>query len=233
MVTGTGDCCVLWYWGEGNEMGITEETETISVLATRLRDLEKGKRLNSQHFQEIDKLREEVDSLKDEIDSLKLEHRFEIDALKDNNRLEINKLRQELIQLKVGQADLTVKKSHVSSDILEEIVADHTNQRKNMTSRFQRYLLNGVDTLVGFTAYIDHFVYHLGIDQALIFNRVLFNDGGAYNNASGIFTCPVNGVYLFFFEVGSGSQRQIVAKLVANNVNQVDAIADSEYHSNH
>ena len=82
-------------------------------------------------------------------------------------------------------------------------------------------------------SYIDHFVYHLGIDQSLIFNRVLFNDGGAYNNASGIFTCPVSGVYLFFFEVGSGTQRQIVAKLVANNVNQVDAIADSEYHTSH
>ena len=169
--------------GDRNEMGITKETATCSVLANRLHDLERGMRLNSQHFQEIDTLKEEVDSLKDEIDSLKLEHRFEIDALKQNNRIEINKLRQELIQLKGDQADFTVKKSHVSSDKLEEIVADHTNQRKNMTSRFQRYLLNKVDNLVGFTAYIDHFVYHLGIDQALIFNRVLFNDGGAYNNA--------------------------------------------------
>ena len=197
--------------GEGNEMGITEDIETISVLANRLRNLEKGMRLNSQHFQEIDKLKEEIDSLKDEIDNLKLEHRFEIDALNDNNRLEINKLRQELIRLKGDHApDLTVK----SSDKLEKIVADHTNQRKNITSGFQCYLLNEVDNPVAFTAYIDHFVYHLGIDQTLIFNQVLFNDGGAYNNASGIFTCPVSGVYLFFFEVGSDSQRQIVAKLV-------------------
>ena len=124
--------------GEGNEMDITKETATCSVLANRLHDLERGMLLYSQHFQEIDKLKEEIDSLK-------LEHRSEIDALKDNNRLELNELRQELIRLKGDQADFTVKQGHVSSDKLEEIVADHSNQRKNMTSRFQRYLFNGVD----------------------------------------------------------------------------------------
>ena len=97
--------------GEGNEMGITKETATCSVLANRLHNLERGMRLNSQHFQEIDTLKEGVDSLKDEIESLKLEHRFEIDVLKDNNRLEINKVRQELIQLKGDQADFTVKRA--------------------------------------------------------------------------------------------------------------------------
>ena len=202
--------------GEWNEMGIIKEVETCSVLANRLHDLEKGMRLNSQRLQ-------------DEIDSLKLEHKFEI----DNSRMEIHQLKQELMRLK--GPDFTVEQAHVSLDKHKEAeaVSDNTNQRKNMTSRFKRYLLNGLENPFGFTAYIDHNVQHLGIAQALIFNHVLFNDGGAYNNASGIFTCPVNGVYLFFFEVGSGTQKQIVAKLVANNVNEVDAIADSEYHQYH
>ena len=183
----------------GERNGITKEVETCSVLANRLRDLERGMRL-----------------MQDEIDSLKFEN--------DNSRLEINKLKQELMDLKGDQGpDFTLKQTHVSLDTLE----DHTKQRMNTTSRFQRYLLNGLESPLGFTAYVDHDVQHLGVDQTIIFNRVLFNDGGAYNNASGIFICPVNGVYLFFFEVGSRDQKQIVAKLVANNVNEVDAIADT------
>ena len=209
--------------GDRNEIGITKDTETSSVLANRLRDLEKSMHLNSQCSQEIDKLKEEIDSLK-------TEHRYEMDS----SRMEINKMKQELKRLKGDRSpNFTVEQNHVSPDKPEEAVADDTNRRKHMASRFQRYLLNDLETSVGFTAYIDHTIQHLGLDQTLIFNRVLFNDGSAYNNSSGIFTCPVNGVYLFFFEVGSGAQKQIVAKLVANNVNEVDAIADAEYHQYH
>ena len=223
--------------GERNEMGITKEVETCSVLANRLHDLEKGMRLNSQRLQdEIDSLKFENDNSRIEINKLKFENdnsRMEINKLKfenDNSRKEINQLKQGLMGLKRDQGpDFTsLKQTHVSLDKLE----DHTNQRKNMTSRFQRYLLNGLESPLGFTAYADHVIQHLGVDQTIIFNNVLFNDGGAYNNASGIFTCPVNGVYLFFFEVGNIAKKQIVAKLVANNVNEVDAIADTEYQPN-
>ena len=58
--------------------------------------------------------------------------------------------------------------------------------------------------ILGFTAYSDHIIEHLGINQIVVFNKVLFNDGGMYNNGSGIFTCPVDGVYMFFFDVCSG-----------------------------
>ena len=104
---------------------------------------------------------------------------------------------------------------------------------KSKSLRNRRLLENSVDTLVGFTAYLNHNVDHLEIDQTVVFNQILFNDGDGYNHATGIFTCPVNGVYLFYFEVGSGSQHQIVAKLVVNGDNQVGAIADSEYHAYH
>ena len=91
--------------------------------------------------------------------------------------------------------------------------------------------MNALDTPIGFTAYLDHLVEHPGIDQTIIFNHALFNDGGAYNTRSGIFTCPKDGVYLFSFEVSIWSNRQIVAKLVANSANEVDGIADAEFHT--
>ena len=153
---------------------------------------------------EIDKQKDTIDTQNEVIRKLK----FKVDTLQSEQKIVIDKLR-------------------------EKAVTNHSNHRNNIGSRFQRYLLNALDTPIGFTAYLDHTAQHLGVDQTIIFNNALFNDGAAYNSHSGIFTCPENGVYLFFFEVGSGLQNQVVAKLVANSVNQVDAIADSEYHRTH
>ena len=104
---------------------------------------------------------------------------------------------------------------------------------KSKSRRNRRLLGNSVNPLVGFTAYLDHNTNHLGIDQTIVFNQILFNDGSGYNHATGIFTCPVSGVYLFFFDVGSGSAHQIVARLVVNGLNKVGAIADSAFHTYH
>ena len=62
----------------------------------------------------------------------------------------------------------------VNQDRLYEEATDHVNYGENVTSRFQRYLLNALDTPTGFTAYLDHTVEHLGIDQTIIFIRALF-----------------------------------------------------------
>ena len=47
-----------------------------------------------------------------------------------------------------------------------------------------------------------------------------------------MFTCPVDGVYVFYFSVSTNGINQIVAKLVVDGAHQVDAIADT-YHENH
>ena len=53
--------------------------------------------------------------------------------------------------------------------------------------RQQRLLLDDMDASpVGFTAYLDHNTPNLGINQIIVFNRVLFNEGSAYNNLSGM-----------------------------------------------
>ena len=147
---------------------------------------------------------------------------------KQSNEIEL--LKQEIVDSKekVKTQDNTPKKIQNHLDL-------HDGAHKIVASaKKRRYLLSDAgDTQFGFSAYLDHNINGIGINQTIIFNTNLFNDGGAYNNASGIYTCPVNGVYLFFFAVGSGSKHQIVAKLVTNGVNQVDAIADSEYHDDH
>ncbi|XP_052259544.1 complement C1q-like protein 4 isoform X2 [Dreissena polymorpha] len=79
-----------------------------------------------------------------------------------------------------------------------------------------------------FTAYLDHTVQHLGIGQTIIFNRIHLNMGNAYNQFTGIFTCPVDGMYVFSFFICNTHTLQVVAELLMDNTKILHAIADAE-----
>ncbi|KAL4226003.1 hypothetical protein ACF0H5_013990 [Mactra antiquata] len=82
---------------------------------------------------------------------------------------------------------------------------------------------------IAFTAYLDHTITHLGIDQAITYNTVLLNEGNAYSPHTGVFTCPMDGLYVFYFSTATWAVSQSVVKLVIEGANVVDAIADT-YH---
>lgn len=187
----------------------------------------KDNKFLAEHFELLEK---EL-SLQREVNRKQQEMMEKQQTMIDKQSQKINQLDEEIKEL-----DRKCIKEGENSDNLSGGIpaakAHEVNNNLTIPSdnfRHRRYLLgNTGDTLVGFTAYLDHTAQNLGINQIVVFNKVLFNDGGWYNNSTGIFTCPEDAVYLFFFEVSSGSQRQIVARLVANNVNMVDAIADNE-----
>jgi hypothetical protein len=43
------------------------------------------------------------------------------------------------------------------------------------------------ETPFAFSAVLDHNVDHAGIEQTVLFNKVLLNDGNAYNNRTGTY----------------------------------------------
>ena len=70
---------------------------------------------------------------------------------------------------------------------------------------------------------------HLGANQDIVFENVVTNIGNAYHPHHGIFTAPVDGVYVFFVTLrrfGSSTwahfmkNRQIMAKLSFNSINR-------------
>ena len=80
---------------------------------------------------------------------------------------------------------------------------------------------------VAFTVYLDRTVSHLRQGQRIPFNKVLLNDGSAFNVQSGAFLCPHTGVYLFTFNINSYAKGEIDAKLVIDGKNQLDAVASA------
>ena len=79
---------------------------------------------------------------------------------------------------------------------------------------------------MAFTAYIDADVAHVGINQAVPYNKVASNIGGGFNVHTHVFTAPVSGIYQFTFVISEISQTEMVAKLVVDGQNVVDAITN-------
>ena len=57
-----------------------------------------------------------------------------------------------------------------------------------------------------FSASLDHDIITVNQDEDLVFNRIILNEGSYYNPATGVFTCPWNGVYDISFFIGQRTE---------------------------
>jgi hypothetical protein len=68
----------------------------------------------------------------------------------------------------------------------------------------------------------------------IVFDKVRFNSGNAYNNKTGTFICPVPGVYYFSLELSSNGHSQsshsLHAKILRNGSPISITVLDSESH---
>ena len=55
-------------------------------------------------------------------------------------------------------------------------------------------------------------------DKPIVFNRVKVNEGGCYDNTTGVFTTTVPGTYLFTAAVGSGDKEiYVIASMMVDD----------------
>ncbi|KAL4224121.1 hypothetical protein ACF0H5_017574 [Mactra antiquata] len=84
------------------------------------------------------------------------------------------------------------------------------------------------DVPYAFTAVLDHNVAQSGIEQTVIFNKILLNDGNAYNSHTGIFTVPVDGMYMFYLAFASGyAPHRLWMHIVVDGSEKVSGVADT------
>ncbi|XP_063448416.1 complement C1q-like protein 4 [Mytilus trossulus] len=106
-------------------------------------------------------------------------------------------------------------------NVIEELKS--LKERVNKLETLTENLLNGhVKRLdpsypnVAFDAVLSKNYVHGEQDFVLKFDQVLTNVGNAYNSATGTFTAPFPGTYLFSWNIRSGYVSSIVAKLMVN-----------------
>ena len=57
----------------------------------------------------------------------------------------------------------------------------------------------------------------LQIESTIVFEKIIFNIGGNYNNYDGVFVPPQKGVYLFSWTISMGIGSYAVTELVVEN----------------
>ncbi|XP_045214792.2 complement C1q subcomponent subunit C-like [Mercenaria mercenaria] len=168
--------------------------------------------------------------------NLKLQDMLRHEEERNNAQDAIIKQQQkEIVKL---QKTCICNNEEAQTDMQEEIKKQNNitsisirNKVKRKLESFTR-VTRELPERVAFSSFLDHNLEHLGIDHPIIYNKVLLNEGAAYNANSGMFTCPMDGLHVFYFSVSTNGVHQVVAKLVVDGTNQVDAISDT-YHANH
>ena len=56
---------------------------------------------------------------------------------------------------------------------------------------------------MAFSAYVDENTSPSGADDVYVFNKVLTNEDQAYDESTGVFSCPIKGIYVFTFVAGT------------------------------
>lgn len=81
--------------------------------------------------------------------------------------------------------------------------------------------------IVGFTAKLNKKLHGLPLGTTIIYDQILYNAGGGYDGTTGIFTCPISGVYMFAIFVESFTLRTAIIELVIDgNDSLISAVSE-------
>ncbi|KAL4229496.1 hypothetical protein ACF0H5_012536 [Mactra antiquata] len=154
----------------------------------------------------------------------------------NNQRKIIENQQQQILRLQSDNTNVeetySLKEIHTSPDVHRRRTTGSKIRKFRETEEVPSSIHVRQSERVAFTAYLDHNLDNLGIDHPIVYNKVILNEGSAYNPTSGMFTCPMDGLFAFYFSVSTNGVNQIVAKLTVNGENKVDAISDT-YHEYH
>ncbi|XP_045211185.2 heavy metal-binding protein HIP-like [Mercenaria mercenaria] len=120
----------------------------------------------------------------------------------------------EIVNLEL-QKQVAINKEFREKLAIQEQITENSNGQRDLSSIIRKGRQEGEN--VAFTAFLDHEITNLGPDHTIQFGAVELNEGGAYSNHTGVFTAPVDGVYLFSFAVEDYHPHRLWAKLVVDS----------------
>lgn len=145
-----------------------------------------------------------------------------------NNERTIETQQAEIKRL---QNDNTDKFGEKTTD--DNVWQDQPLEKQSSTRAIKKYSGGRMrrsfpETPFAFSAVLGNNVDHVGIEKTVLFNTVLLNDGNAYNNRTGVFTVPKEGVYMFYLAFSAGIEpHKVWMHIVVDGAWKVAGVADS------
>ncbi|CAC5390606.1 unnamed protein product [Mytilus coruscus] len=117
--------------------------------------------------------------------------------------------------------DITTKNSTPSSllvanrelEVLRSTVNDLSVELQTLEDKYEKEKT----APVMFYAVIRNRAISYNVDAIIVFETVIVNEGGHYNNYDGVFLAPEKGTYIFAWTVTSSSTNFIISELVVEN----------------
>lgn len=81
---------------------------------------------------------------------------------------------------------------------------------------------------VAFYSYLSNTDMHPKPNQTIVFDHVVTNTGGKFNSKTGVFTCPIQGVYAFSWTVYCSNGGYLISELVVNSRSVGDMLCSGQ-----
>jgi len=203
----------------------TQSIETIQILVRELNELKSTvdelKRANDDRGQIIAGLQEELNKVRGHTNQVYRENVNQSTSDSIVYRENVNQSTSDSIVYREN-VNQSTSDSIVFRENVNQSTSDSITKRALVPfprlSRPRRAAVN-----VAFSAYLSHSINHL-TNVPIRFDRVLLNDGGHYNPATGAFTAPLSGVYMFTFTFDTKASTFV--RLSIDGVNQVDGVSN-------
>ncbi|KAK3098426.1 hypothetical protein FSP39_019333 [Pinctada imbricata] len=83
---------------------------------------------------------------------------------------------------------------------------------------------------IAFSARLSTTIGDLGKSQSIVFDQVITNVGGRYNNKTGVFYCDMSGTYVFNIHILALPHKWVQVELVKNGQNYAHVYAFDDNH---
>ncbi|XP_053400811.1 uncharacterized protein LOC128557456 [Mercenaria mercenaria] len=194
---------------------ITDDKKTIELLAGKIDQLEEKTKLQTN---EIVSLKQTIEDQGRMISILQRHCQFDDDGdkSKHQSRREDSSTRIDSespnVLSKITQYRNVGRPSVIKENMEEERVLEKDRGR-----------IRRPTGSIAFSAYLSHNIDHLSPGHTIKLDKVLLNDGNAYNPYTGTFTVPVSGVYMFSFHIDAF--RPVHVRMLIDGRNTIDGVS--------
>ncbi|CAG2251312.1 C1QL [Mytilus edulis] len=208
-------------------VSVKSETQNIKIHDLMLDEIQ------NKHYAKILKLETMVMAMNEQLNRQDEKIRSQNERIHEQQR----RLNDQDIQIRKHDRQINDVVQHVS-ELQDSTINDESQNQSMRGSKISPLKqseprLNG--NIVAFYGYMSHGESQPGKHQILDFDVVKTNVGLAYNKYSGMFTAPVNGVYVFTWTVSTGMHSYVYSQLVINSdpfgAIQTDSDEVSDYHT--